>query len=130
MTDETVPTELDDGLRRFGDAWAKGDVAVLDALLSPTYTHATTSGKFQRRAEWLAYAAGRTGRQSQLRFADVQTHSFGNVAVVTGRNDVEGRGDRDAAGREDRSVLFTQVWVRGDTGWQREAFHATHLASP
>jgi hypothetical protein len=41
---------------------------------------------------WLAYAARRAGRPTRIAFADVATRIIGDVAVVTGRNDIEGDG--------------------------------------
>jgi len=54
---EEMPADLAEAVRRFGDAWARGDVSLLDALLSPTHTHGAASGKLQDRSAWLAYAA-------------------------------------------------------------------------
>src|SRR4051794_30371222 len=126
---EALPAALAEAIRRFGEAWASGDVEVLETLLSPTYTHGTVTGKLQDRAAWLAYAATRSGRQTRIRFSNVQTRVIGDVAIVTGRNDVEGRGDRPAREGENRSLLFTQVWVRRGGNWQREAFHGTYIPS-
>jgi hypothetical protein len=50
--------ELDEAIRRFGAAWAAGDGAALDTLLSPTYTHSDVFGRFPDRAAWLGLCAG------------------------------------------------------------------------
>ena len=58
-TDETArAVAFEEAVRRFGEAWACGDVAVLEPLLSPTYTHTDVAGRFQDRAAWLDYARG------------------------------------------------------------------------
>jgi len=41
---------LEDAVRRFGEAWAAGDAAAMDLLLSPTYTHTDVFGKLSDRA--------------------------------------------------------------------------------
>ena len=80
--------ELERTIRRFGEAWACGDVAVLDELLSPTYTHIDAYGDFHDRTSWLAYAAGRAGRTTRIALRDLATRLIGEVAVVTGVNGI------------------------------------------
>ena len=116
---------LDEAVRRFGVAWAAGDVATLDALLSPTYTHSDVFGHFQDRAAWLAYARGRAGRPTRIAFRDVARRIVGDVAIITGVNQLEGRGSRDAEDASPLTLRFTQVWVKRDGRWLREAFQAT-----
>jgi hypothetical protein len=48
--------------------------------------------------------------------------------VITGRNDIQGEGDLLRGDKQDRSILFTQVWVRRAGRWFREAFQATFVA--
>ena len=117
--------ELERTIRRFGEAWACGDVAVLDELLSPTYTHIDAYGDFHDRTSWLAYAAGRAGRTTRIALRDLATRLIGEVAVVTGVNKIEAIGDPQAGARQDLVLRFTQVWVRRDGRWRREAFQAT-----
>jgi hypothetical protein len=50
---------------------------------------------------------------------------IGDVAIVTGVNDVSGGGAKSATDQRDWSLLFTQVWVWQDGRWLREAFQAT-----
>src|SRR6478672_2744593 len=87
---------LDETVRRFGEAWARGDGAALDALLSPTYTHTDAGGAFLDRAAWLAYAQKRAGRTTRIAFRDLRTRFVGDAAIVTGINEVEGAGVRSA----------------------------------
>ena len=118
---------LDEAVRRFGAAWAAGDVATLDALLSPTYTHSDVFGHFQDRAAWLAYAGGRAGRATRIAFRDVAQRIVGDVAVITGVNELEGSGARDARDASPLTLRFTQVWGKRDGRWLREAFQATPI---
>ena len=118
---------LDEAVRRFGMAWAAGDSAVLDTLLSPTYTHSDVFGHFQDRAASLAYARSRAGRATRIAFRDVRQRIIGDVAIITGINEVEGAGARDAADTSPLTLRFTQVWLKRDGRWLREAFQATPI---
>lgn len=115
--------------RRFGEAWASGDVATLDSLLSPSYTHVDIYGRRMSRAEWLAYAATRTGTTTRIAFRDITARHFGDVAIVSLVNDLQGIGEAEAAGHDSCSIHVTQVWRLHDGRWQREAFHATIAAA-
>jgi hypothetical protein len=119
--------DLDAAVHRFGEAWARGDTATLDSLLSPTYTHSDAAGEFHDRASWLEYARRRAGRSTRISFRDVRKRLVGDVAIVTGINDVSGGGATSATDHRDWSLLFTQVWVWQDGRWLREAFQATPL---
>ena len=124
MTDETARRELDAQVVAFGEAWARGDAVALQAMLSPSYTHTTVRGRLQNREQWLEYARVRTGATTEIGFADVATRFVGDVAIITGRNDIKGENDN----RGNRSLLFTQVWVKRDRRWLREAFQATFVS--
>jgi len=112
-------------VQAFGEAWARGDVAALTKLLSPTYTHTDVKGRHLSCGAWLAYTAGRRGETTQIAFVDVVTRIRGDVAVITGRNDIAGGRIVIGDSRSAISIRFTQVWVRIEGRWQREAFQAT-----
>jgi len=125
-TDETArAVALEEAVRRFGEAWACGDVAALEPLLSPTYTHTDVAGRFQDRAAWLDYAQGRAGRTTRIDFRDVRTRILGDVAVITGINDISNDGDSRPGARQEFTIRFTQVWAWRDGRWLREALQAT-----
>ena len=127
MADIVDDTELQRSIRRFGEAWASGDLETLSALLTPTYTHTDVFGAFHHKTEWLTYAAGRAGRNTQITFRDVQTRRIGDLAIVTGINDVAGPGGRSAGDQKPLSLRFTQIWILKDSKWLREAFQATPI---
>jgi len=120
---------LQDAIHRSGNAWAQGDLATLEALLSPTYTHTDAFGAFHDRQSWLDYVAGRAGRTTQIAFRDVVARIHGDVAIVTGINDLSSGGIRAAGDQEDFSLRFTQLWVHRSGKWLREAFQATPIRS-
>jgi ketosteroid isomerase-like protein len=120
---------LEEAVRRFGEAWARGDVAVLDSLLAPTYTHADASGAFLDRAAWLAYAAKRTGRSTQVEFDDLRIRIVGDIGIATGINRLHGPGIRNAGDTKDAALRFTQLWIFQNGRWLREAFQATPIVA-
>ena len=121
--------KLDEAVAAFGDAWAKGDMAVLDAMLAPGYTHTDAFGAHLDRAAWLGYAGKRTGRTTGIRFRNVEARIYGDVAIVTGINELEGPGILSAQDRSPLTIRFTQVWLWRDGRWLREAFQATPCRS-
>jgi len=94
-------------------------------MLSPDYTHTDVRGRFQGRDEWLEYARGRSGAATQITFADVTTRMMGDVAIITGRNDMVGGKIVVGDERSSLSLRFTQIWIRRDGRWLRAAFQAT-----
>jgi 2-hydroxychromene-2-carboxylate isomerase len=123
--DEPDP-DLLQKIAAFGEAWATGDTAVLDRLLSPTYLHTDASGRLLRRDEWLAYAASRARRDTQITFQDVHVRMVSDtVALVTGVNVLNGPGARSPKDVSPLTIRFTQVWTRRDGRWLRESFQAT-----
>lgn len=52
MTEPETP-DLPAAVRRFGEAWAAGDTAVLEALVAPGYAHVDASGALLDRAPGL-----------------------------------------------------------------------------
>jgi ketosteroid isomerase-like protein len=127
MTEKVEDAELQQSLQRFGEAWASGDLKTLEVMLSPTYTHADAFGAFHDRAGWLAYAGGRAGRNTQITFREAEIRRVGDVAIVTGINDLGGGGIRNARDQKSLSIRITQVWALKDGKWLREAFQATPI---
>jgi len=117
--------ELDIAVRRFGEAWASGDMATLESLLSATYTHTDLFGEFHDRSGWLEYARQRAGRTTRIGFHEVRKRLVGDIAIVTGVNDLSGSGALSASDQNDSAIRFTQVWVWDRGQWLREAFQAT-----
>ena len=125
MSDEFAGRALDAAIKDFGEAWARGDADALRGMLSPSYTHTDLRGRFLDRDEWLEYAGGRRNERTQIEFSDVSTRLVGDVAIITGRNDMVGGKLVVGDERSSISLRFTQIWVRRDGRWLREAFQAT-----
>ena len=92
---------LNTAMHLFGAAWASGDTATLDSLLSPTYTHSDAAGEFHDRSHWLEYAQRRAGRTTRISFRDVRKRVMGDVAIITGINDVSGGGATSPTDQKD-----------------------------
>jgi len=123
MTDQDLDT-LHASIRRFSDAWAEGDWATIEAMLSPTYTHTDFAGVSFDRPGWLDYVGRRQGQSTTIDFDALAVRRFGDMAVVNGINDIHWHGgDEDEP--NDQRIRFTQVWRRDGDSWIREAFHAT-----
>jgi ketosteroid isomerase-like protein len=112
---------IETALIRGGEAWASGDVALLDKLLSPTFTHTDIHGKFQDRAEWLAYAKTRAGSKAESTIDDIAVRQLGDVAIVTARNTVTDGGSR-------RALSITVVMAKHNGAWLRETAHVTAIS--
>ena len=125
MATDNREAALQQAIERVGEAWARGDRATLDALLSPTYTHIDIFGAFHDRANWLSYTASRAGRATRIGFREVETRFAGDVAIVTGINDVDGPGGRTPEDQTSLTLRFTQLWRFAEGRWMREAFQAT-----
>jgi len=117
--------KLEEAVVQFGEAWARGDIATLDRLLSPTYTHTDAFGELLERDAWLDYARNRTGRSTKVSFVDIKTRFHNDIAIVTGANELSGRGISHADDRAALRIRFTQIWIWHEGKWLREAFQAT-----
>ena len=129
MSEEAKSHALYAAMSTFGEAWARGDTVALADLLSPTYTHNDATGEHLKRDAWLSYAAKRTGRGTQIAFREVEVRLLGDIAIVTGFNDLSGGGILNSKDSRDLSIAFTQVWRLEDGRWLREAFQATPVQS-
>ncbi|HEX9398043.1 MAG TPA: nuclear transport factor 2 family protein [Burkholderiales bacterium] len=105
-------------------AMCEADVAALDELLADTlvYTHSTAASDGKA-----AYIAGVRSKKWQYRkierpIEDIQVH--GSCAVVTGRVRIDILVDGVAKIMNSR---FTNVWVKGASGWQMTAWQATPI---
>jgi hypothetical protein len=112
---------IEAALIRGGHAWSNGDVQLLDKLISPTFTHTDIHGKFQDRAEWLAYAQTRVGSKAQNAIDGIAIRQFGDMAIVTARNTVEDQGIR-------RAFRITVVMTRQSGEWLRETAHVSVIS--
>lgn len=102
------------------------DMDTLDALLGADFTLTTgRAGKEVRgRQEWLEVTAHQYVLE-EFTFEEVVVQDYGTCAVVRSRYRQRAR-----MGDEARNTTYrmTDVWVRGDDGWQLQARHAQPVA--
>jgi hypothetical protein len=108
-------------------ALVTADYAALDQLLGDdlTYTHSTA--RVDTKASYLApLLSGRT-RYTSLTPEDIQVHTYGTAAVITGVL----RSVALVAGKESRTNMrFTNFWIERGGHWQMVAWQSTKLPDP
>lgn len=100
------------------------DVPALEALLAEELTYTHSSGQVETRAQFLESLTSGTLRYRSLAPSDVSVRAYGDVAVATGRVEVEAT----SQGNDLKlSLRFTEVWVRRDGAWKLTAWQSTRL---
>jgi hypothetical protein len=118
--DAAAVQDIEQVIRKINEAWEENDVAALDKLIAPEYTHHDIHGRVENRSQWLESIRTRRSRLSVI-YSDVRTKVYGTVAVATGRGTME-----DANNTQHPTHLtFTQVFIRTQNGWQRAYFQGT-----
>jgi ketosteroid isomerase-like protein len=104
------------------------DWALMESLLAHDlrYTHAT--GITHDRTAYLAYLPGGPVFE-QVRVANALVLESGKLAVLKGQLHMRFRRAGEAQSQSAQSVL-TQVWRRGDEGWQLVLLQSTKEADP
>ncbi|HVR97049.1 MAG TPA: nuclear transport factor 2 family protein [Thermoanaerobaculia bacterium] len=112
--------------RRF-EAMVRRDRDALDSLLADdlTYTHST--GQVETKAQFLASIVSGGMVYKSIQPRDVQVRLYGEVAVLTGRADLQVRAqERDM----DIAARFTSVYVLQDGRWRMVAWQSTRVEPP
>lgn len=110
--------------QRLAEAERHGDVRALEEIIAPDYVGYDPAGRHQDRAGVLrAYTDGRV-RVSVLGQTDMLARVIGEVGVVTGVSEYQGRqGDE----RFDFWLRFLDVYAWRDARWQLIASQDTRL---
>jgi len=111
--------------RRFA-AMVAQDFAALDALVDAGLIYTHSSGLTDGKASWFESMRSGKTRYRQVACSGRKVRVFGDIALVTGRADIEA----EAAGQP-RSIklLFLDAWARTPQGWKLVAWQATPLAA-
>ena len=114
--------------RLLHDAWASGNVAVLEAQLAPTYALTDSRGRVHDRAGVLAAARRHDVdlESTESSLTELRVTLAGGAGVVTG---VSEERLHFTAREEQRRRRFTEVWVAVDGGWQLIATHESGAES-
>lgn len=127
---EARQERLQQRMAQFREAFTKADVAVLEPMLAPNYTHTNDRSAPLDRASWLATmtnrrAAGESGGStiSEFTTSNVTLNVSGDTAVGTGTTIMRGTRNGEPYGMR---INFTQVWAWIGDDWYRVAFHDTY----
>jgi ketosteroid isomerase-like protein len=119
--------ELRARVQAFSDAFVKGDVVKLDAMLTDRYVHSNSGSKVLRKKQWLNWVKKRSEKiKAGLIKYDTYTteelliEMYGSAAVVKGRNRASGVRDGKPFTLD---IRFTHLWVKEAGKWKRAAFH-------
>jgi ketosteroid isomerase-like protein len=119
--------ELRKSVLEFGNAFVKGDVAKLAAMLTERYVHSNAGGKVLGKKEWLNWVKKRSEkiRSGKIKYNSYTTEEllieiYGSAAVVKGRNRASGLKDGKPFTLD---IRFTHLWVKEAGKWKRAAFH-------
>ena len=116
MTDQDHVVHLS---RQVHDAWARSDVATLEALIASDYHHVDVYGRVFDRDAWLAYAANPRA-PGDLQTVDEEAAVIGDAAVVTSMLLLPELIEAPV-------VQLTQVWRRTGDAWRRGWYQATRV---
>ena len=128
--DDARMARLEERRERFKAAFIVADVAVLEAIIAPHYTHTNDDSEPLDREGWLAsmrrrqqaMQEGESGiTQFDSEYYPLKVH--GDTAVVTGVTILRGIRDGSEYGMR---INFTHVWEWDGSDWYRIAFHDTY----
>jgi ketosteroid isomerase-like protein len=123
-SDERELTQL---LKDLNAAIVKPDIAFLEQVLDPDYTHYRPHGNVENRAQYLENR--KTGHVDfdSLIADDIKVRVYGDTALVTYRSTAKGK-DQDGAIDEQRR--WTRVFVRHDGHWKLVHSQGTTIQKP
>jgi ketosteroid isomerase-like protein len=111
----------------FDAAFVRGDVDMLDEMLTERYRHTNAGSMPLTKSQWLGWIASRRSRmdEGRLKYDRYATEELdvvmtGDRAIVTGRNRAVGTKEGEEFTVD---IRFTHVWVRNEGKWKRAAFH-------
>ena len=111
----------------FNKAFAEGNLAVLDSMITSNYLHTNSSSKVIGKADWFNYLKKRnqsleSGEIEVLEYTldETKIEYHGNSAIVTGRVTVV---TKDSIGSKKNQYRITNLWVYENGNWKRAGFH-------
>ena len=120
---DSLTTSID----TFNKAFAEGNLAVLDSMITSNYLHTNSSSKVIRKADWFNYLKKRnqsleSGEIEVLEYTldETKIEYHGNSAIVTGKVTVK---VKDSLGPKENQYRITNLWVYENGTWKRAGFH-------
>jgi uncharacterized protein (TIGR02246 family) len=105
-------------------AWAKNDAKALDLLYATEYNATDVSGKTWNKTEGMKEDLSSKYEGKSFQLSELKVHVYGQMAVVTGRNNYKFTSEGKAGGDDAR---FTDVFVKRDGRWQCVATQGTRI---
>jgi len=96
------------------DAQFKKDRAALERLLADDYLYTHSNGSVLTKAQEIAESMSGDAQWTDSKFADLKVRVFGDVAVLTGRQTIQGT----AKGYVPGPRRITDVFVKRNGRWQ------------
>jgi ketosteroid isomerase-like protein len=113
---------------RLIQASAQGDIPALDAMIASDFSTVDGGGNRENRTEFLGNLGTDPWKIESLRQENLQIRFYGDMAIVTGANDVQ---ERNAAGRSrSEAYSFLHVFQKRDGRWMLIAGMGSPFANP
>jgi len=121
--DATVVRELERIEQRLASSWKTGDCDTWGSIVAPEWSVIHINATVIGRAQALDMCRHPETPMQSSTIDDVVVRTFGDTAIVTGRNTVV------AGGAEPQTIVtkFTDVFVRRGGRWQVVASQATRV---
>ena len=119
--------ELAITFEKFNNAFAEGNLAILDSLTTENYLHTNSNSKVITKDEWFNYLRKRNKqlesgaiRILDYEFTEQKIEFHGTTSIITGKVKVV---SKDSLGTKESQYRVTNIWVFKDGGWKRAGFH-------
>ena len=103
------------------DAQFKKDRAALERLLADDYLYTHSNGSVLNKAQEIAESMSSDVQWTDSKFADLKVRIFGDVAVLTGRQTIQGT----ATGYVPGPRRITDIFVKRSNRWEWAGGQAT-----
>jgi ketosteroid isomerase-like protein len=105
---------------KWNDAYKRNDPAGMEALLADDFIITVEDGTTFSKSGYLAHTADSDLRVQISDMRDLRVRVHGTLAIVTGAYHEKGTSKGKGYESHDR---FTDVWIKGNSGWQVIASH-------
>ena len=127
-----APAGPEQALLTVETAWSQAavgrDRAVLDRFYADEYIFTNEDGVASNKTKEIADITSGVFRLTSFKFSDFKVHVYGEVAVVTGQNNIKGRWE-DNAKDVSGPYRFTDVFVMRGGRWQCVASQSSRISA-
>ena len=127
---QTPPATPQQTLIALETSWSQAAIArdgiALDRFYADEYIFTNEDGVTTNKAKEIANITSGTFRLTAFKFNDLKVHLYGDVAVVTGENNIKGTWEdinKDISG----PYRFTDVFVKRNGRWQCVASQSSRI---